>query len=235
MLHFSGTVFLRGPQRRMPFDTHLTIAGIVSAFLLITGLLAGIVARQDSSTWRIWPAPPIGSLKSFAFWTLFRALNVIVLVLAIERFFFGPSATGALALVQDGLAAISVVAFAAYLYTLWSLGRKATYCQASGLATGGVYRWTRNPQYATAIVAFSALGLAADAWDATPLAAALVIVYALMAIAEEPWLEARYGRDYVAYRADVPRFFNLRHALTELSAFAGRKSPSLANGSRDGR
>jgi protein-S-isoprenylcysteine O-methyltransferase Ste14 len=140
-----------------------------------------------------------------------------------------------LALVQNGLATISVIAFAAYLYTLWSLGRKATYCQASGLATGGVYRWTRNPQYATAIVAFSALGLAADAWDATPLAAALVIVYALMAVAEEPWLEARYGRDYADYRADVPRFFNLRHALTELSSLAGRKSPSLANGPRDGR
>src|SRR5689334_2754348 len=104
MLHFSGTVFLRGPQRRMPFDTHLTIAGIVSAFLLITGLLAGIVARQDSSTWRIWPAPPVGSLKSFAFWTLFRTLNVVVLVLGIERFFFGPSTTGTLALVQNSLA-----------------------------------------------------------------------------------------------------------------------------------
>jgi protein-S-isoprenylcysteine O-methyltransferase Ste14 len=219
----------------MPFDTYLTIAGIVSALLLIVGLLAGILVRQDSSTWRIWPAPPVGSLKSFAFWTLFRTLNVVVLVLAIERFFFGPSTTGTLALVQNALAVISVASFGAYLYTLWSLGRKATYCQASGLATGGVYHWTRNPQYTTAIVAFSALGLAADAWDATPLAAALVVVYALMAIAEEPWLEARYGRDYVDYRADVPRFFNLRHALMEFSALAERKSPSLVNGSRDGR
>ena len=139
-----------------------------------------------------------------------------------------------------GFAAVSMMAGIAYLYALWSLGRKATYCQASGLATDGVYRWTRNPQYATAIVAFGALGLAADAWDATALAAALAAVYALMAVAEEPWLEARYGRAYLDYRAEVPRFFNLRHAWTELSGLIsrqsmGRKSPSFASGRRTER
>jgi protein-S-isoprenylcysteine O-methyltransferase Ste14 len=215
----------------MPLDTILTPAGAASALFLIAGLIGGILG---SGTWRIWPAPPIGSLKSFIFWTLFRTLNVVVLVLAIERFV---AAAGALTPLRLGFAVVSAVAGAVYLYALWSLGRKATYCQASGLATGGVYRWTRNPQYATAIVAFGALGLAADAWDATALAAALVAVYALMAIAEEPWLEARYGRAYLDYRAEVPRFFNLRHAWTELTALKtrqsmGRKSPSFANGRR---
>jgi protein-S-isoprenylcysteine O-methyltransferase Ste14 len=218
----------------MPLDTILTPAGAASALFLIAGLIGGILGN---GTWRIWPAPPIGSLKSFIFWTLFRTLNVVVLVLAIERFV---AAAGALTPLRLGFAAVSAVAGAVYLYALWSLGRKATYCQASGLATGGVYRWTRNPQYATAIVAFGALGLAADAWDATALAAALVAVYALMAIAEEPWLEARYGRAYLDYRAEVPRFFNLRHAWRELSARMTRqamahKRPSLANGRRTER
>ena len=190
--------------------------------------------REDHNTWRIWPAPPIGSLKSFMFWALFRTLNVVVLVLAAERVLVLTIAD-TWAPVRLALTAISIVAFAAYLYALWVLGRDATYCRASGLNTDGFYRWTRNPQYATAIAAFGALGLAAWSREATPLAAALVLVYALMAVAEEPWLKARYGRAYADYRADVPRFFNFRHALRELAALAARKTQPLADQRRNGR
>ncbi len=218
----------------MILNIYLAVAGGIAAFLLIAGLIAGIAAHDDQSTWRIWPAPPAGSLKSFAFWTLFRTLNIAVLVLCIERLLVltvGGSATT----LRLALMAISIVAFAAYLYALWVLGRDATYCRASGLNTDGFYRWTRNPQYATAIAAFGALGLAAWSPDATPLAAALVLVYALMAVAEEPWLGARYGRAYMDYRAEVPRFFNFRHALAELAVLAARKPQPLAGQRRNGR
>jgi protein-S-isoprenylcysteine O-methyltransferase Ste14 len=153
-----------------------------------------------------------------------------VLILAIERVLttlYGPMVP-----LRIALATLSFVAGAVYVYTLWSLGRKATYCQASGLATGGVYRWTRNPQYATAIVAFTTLGLAAWNWDATLLAAALVVVYAMMARTEEPWLEARYGRAYLDYKREVPRFFNARHAISELQVLVAQKVPAFANNHR---
>lgn len=218
----------------MGLNIYLTVAGAVAAVLLIAGLTAGILARDDHSAWRIWPAPPAGSLKSFTFWTLFRTLNVTVLVLCAERLLFVSTAALSETL-RLGLTGISIVAFAAYLYALWVLGRDATYCRASGLNADGFYRWTRNPQYATAIVAFGALGLAAWSLEATPLAAALVLVYALMAVAEEPWLEARYGHAYADYRAEVPRFFNFRHALGELAALAARKSQPFADQRRDGR
>jgi protein-S-isoprenylcysteine O-methyltransferase Ste14 len=218
----------------MPVDSYLIAAGAISAVLLIAGLIAGIGAGNDNTAWRIWPAPPAGSLKSFAFWTLFRTLNVVVLALAIERLLM-PTAAELSAPLCYGLTAISVVAFAAYLYSLWALGRAATYCRASGLATEGVYRWTRNPQYATAIVAFGTLGLALFSWQVTPLAAALVTVYALMAIAEEPWLEARYGSAYAAYRAEVPRFFNHRYALNRLASLMARRSEPFIKARRSGR
>ncbi|MBS0239680.1 MAG: isoprenylcysteine carboxylmethyltransferase family protein [Proteobacteria bacterium] len=205
----------------MPIETFLEIAGAASALLLLAGLSAG----QLNGEWRIWPAPPAGSLKSFGVWTLFRKLNVVVLVLGIERFL--TTLSGPALPLRVALAALSAIAGVAYINALWSLGRKATYCQASGLATGGIYRWTRNPQYATAIAAFATLGLAASAWDATLLAAALVAVYAMMAIAEEPWLEARYGSDYLAYKAEVPRFFNFRHGVATLAAITAKKEPSL--------
>ncbi|MGO4682894.1 methyltransferase family protein [Hyphomicrobium sp. 2TAF46] len=208
----------------MPIETFLEIAGAASALLLLAGLSAG----QLNGEWRIWPAPPAGSLKSFGVWTLFRTLNVVVLVLGIERFL--TTLSGPALPLRVALAALSAIAGVAYINALWSLGRKATYCQASGLATGGIYRWTRNPQYATAIAAFATLGLAAAAWDATLLAAALVVVYAMMAIAEEPWLEARYGSDYLAYKAEVPRFFNFRHGVATLTAIAAKKEPSLVRG-----
>lgn len=213
----------------MLIDRILIIAGAASAFLLIAGMIAG---RLDGS-WRIWPAPPVGSLKSFVFWTLFRTANIAVLILAIERTL--TTLSGPMTTLRVALAAISFVAGVAYVYTLWSLGRKATYCQASGLATGGVYRWTRNPQYATAIVAFVALGLAAWTWDATLLAAAVVIVYAMMARTEEPWLEARYGHDYLDYKREVPRFFNARHAASEFHALLAQKVPAFANNHRNKR
>lgn len=224
------TRFDKGFLHHMPLDTYLIVAGASSAFLLVAALLAGIAAGKHNSMLRIWPAPPVGSFKSFAFWTLFRTLNVTVIALATEQL-LAHTAVEPLATVRIGLALISVAAFAAYLYALCALGREATYCQASGLATEGAYRWTRNPQYAAAIIAFGTLGLAAFSWEATPLAAALVLVYALMAVAEEVWLEARYGRAYLDYRAEVPRFFNLRPARNRLTA---RKS-SVAQSQRENR
>jgi protein-S-isoprenylcysteine O-methyltransferase Ste14 len=213
----------------MPIDTILIAAGALSAPLLIAGMIAG----RWHETWRIWPAPPVGSLKSFAFWTLFRTLNVAALLLASERFLTALS--GALLPIRVGLAAISFFAGLLYAYTLWSLGRKATYCQASGLETSGIYRWTRNPQYATAILAVTTLGLASASWDAGALCASLVIVYAMMAASEEPWLEARYGRAYLDYKKVVPRFFNTRHAVGELHARLAQKVPVFASNPRGKR
>jgi protein-S-isoprenylcysteine O-methyltransferase Ste14 len=210
----------------MPIESILILAGAASALLLIAGMIAG----RANVAWRIWPAPPVGSLKSFAFWSLFRTLNVSVLILASERFLM--TLNGPVLALRVALAAVSFVSGATYVYTLWALGRKATYCQATGLQTNGVYRWTRNPQYATAILAFTTLGLAAWSWDATLLAAALVVVYAMMATAEEPWLEARYGHAYLDYKTEVPRFFNLRHALSELRASLSNKIAAYSAASR---
>ena len=204
----------------MPIESILTIAGTVSAFLLIAGLVAG----RMSPAWRIWPAPPVGALKSFLFWSFFRTLNVCVLFLASERFLM--TLVGPMLTLRVALAAVAFLSGIAYVHALWLLGRKATYCQPSGLTTSGAYRWTRNPQYATAILAIGSLGLAAWSWDATLLAAVLVTVYVLMARSEEPWLEARYGRAYLDYKAEVPRFFNARHAASEIRALALQAIPA---------
>lgn len=195
-------------------DWIVMAAGFVVAAALIFGLIAGNLAPQ----FRIWPAPPSKSLKSFAVWTLFRTLNLAVLFVCAANL-ARDAAAGELISAQILAAAAAVLAFGAYLWTLWALGRKATYCRASGLAQEGVYAWSRNPQYATAIAAYFALGIATASALPAALAIALVAVYALMAIAEEPWLEATYAESYRTYRARVPRFFDGRRLLTEAVKF----------------
>jgi protein-S-isoprenylcysteine O-methyltransferase Ste14 len=197
------------------FEAGVFAVGATAALLMIAALYASHV-RED---WRIWPAPPAGSWASIAVWSGFRTVNVAVLTLAAWAL-LRQGNDGTLHGFQVVVTAAALLVFAIYLYALWALGRDATYCKASGLATDGIYRWTRNPQYAAAIAAFGLLGAAAAEPAATGLTAALVIMYALMAIVEEPWLAARYGTAYQNYRAKVPRFFNWALLRAELVAAA---------------
>ncbi|MGQ0456859.1 MAG: methyltransferase family protein [Hyphomicrobium sp.] len=178
----------------------ICLVGALAAATLIPALMFGLKRPQM----RVWPAPPVGSLRSFVFWTLFRTLNIATLGLAALRL-FQAERIDALQLASLGLSAAAGVM---YGRTLWVLGRKATYCQASGLETSGVYRWSRNPQYAAAIAAFACLAAGLTRVDVAALSAATIAVYALMARAEEPWLRHSYGAPYDAYAARVPRFFN---------------------------
>jgi steroid 5-alpha reductase family enzyme len=74
----------------------------------------------------------------------------------------------------------------------------------------GIYRWTRNPQYATVIPAYAGLAFAGDSGPAFGLIALVAAVYVLMAYAEEPWLKSAYPGDYQRYARRVPRFYNWR-------------------------
>ena len=78
---------------------------------------------------------------------------------------------------------------------------------AKVLATGGIYKWTRNPMYLGALVFFVGFGLAFDSgWL---LAAVLPIGFALQKLAigpEEAYLTRRFGDAYVAYCRQVRRW-----------------------------
>ena len=58
----------------------------------------------------------------------------------------------------------------------------------------------------------------------------LACVYALMARAEEPWLEKTYGPAYERYKKRVPRFYNWRAIRLALQLEMTRATRTLSAG-----
>ena len=200
----------------------------MTVLLLATGLGAGaglvglLLVTIAGAPIRIWPTPGNGTWQSVCFWSLFRTLNVAALLTVAWDW-------GSLGLVPIPLRGIGVLAAAAglalYFRSLASLGPPNTYCRRAGLVERGIYRWTRNPQYATVIPAYTGLALAADSGPALGLIALLAVVYVLMAYAEEPWLRCAYPGAYERYARRVPRFYNWRRTRALLRLRRRRLAP----------
>lgn len=186
--------------------TVLFIIGVVVAAALIALLALALINPQV----RIWPTPGDGSWQGYVWWPLFRALNVLCFaVAALDR--------GNYLGLPLGFRIVAFLALAAsialFIYAFRVLGRDNSYCATDGLVTTGIYQWSRNPQNAMLIVVYGCLAVAADSSRAYLLCAGMMAVYALMVLAEEPWLERAYGEAYRRYCREVPRFFNWRRAF----------------------
>ena len=103
--------------------------------------------------------------------------------------------------------------FVAFGITLWGyrfLGLDNTYCEADGLGTGGMYAYSRNPQYVTSVLATVGLGIVAASPLTLVFAAVLFVLYFLFILNEERWLAEGYGRAFLDYMASTPRFIDER-------------------------
>ena len=83
---------------------------------------------------------------------------------------------------------------------------------SKGLATTGPYRLIRNPMYVS--VAFLHAGLALwfqIIWALVLLPVAIAIVHYCVIPPEEKYLERRFGKEYLDYKARVPRWFPHLH------------------------
>ena len=178
-----------------------TVAAVLVGLLTLTLL---------SRSFRIWPTPGPGSWQYSVFWPLFRGLNVLCFAVALSDRTVFLGLPGWLRLVAFALLVISIGLF---VYSFRVLGRENSYCAQDGLVTGGIYRWTRNPQNAMLVVVYGCLAVAADSGRAYVLCTAMMAVYIMMVLAEEPWLEAAYGAPYRRYCSRVPRFFSWRRAV----------------------
>ena len=187
--------------------------GIFVFGAVVAGLLLGLlILTLFSPTFRLWPTPGVGTWQSYVFWPLFRGLNVLCFAMAIADRPGG--ALGLATWLRMTAFAVLAGSIALFVYAFRRLGRDNSYGARDGLVTSGIYQWSRNPQNAMLVLVYGCLAIAADSAPTYVLCAAMMAVYTLMILAEEPWLAAAYGEPYRQYCRDIPRFFNFRRALT---------------------
>ena len=194
------------------FEVGAVVATVLLALLILTMLIPAL---------RIWPTPGTGSWQSYVFWPLFRGLNVLCFAVAIAD--LGASYLGLPAAVRLLAFLLLAGSLALFIYSFRVLGRDNSYGAQQGLVTGGIYRWTRNPQNAMLVVVYACLAVASDSGPTYVLCAAMMAVYTLMVLLEEPWLAGVYGEPYRRYCRRVPRFFNWRRASIVVRTFWRRR------------
>lgn len=182
------------------------IVGASVATLLLTLLFATLVIPSL----RIWPPPGPGTWQSYVFWPLFRSLNALCFLMAYVDDGNSLALPGAIRAITFALLGASLAIF---IYAFRLLGRDNSYGASDGLVTAGIYQWSRNPQNTMLIIVYACLAIATDGKSTYILCAAMMAVYALMVLLEEPWLGKVYGDSYRRYCAEVPRFFHWKRLL----------------------
>mgnify|MGYP001338127692 CR=1 FL=1 len=204
------------------FTLGATIATVLLCLLLLTLLFRPL---------RIWPTPGSGSWQGYMFWPLFRSLNVLCFAVALAD---SANFLGLPSWLRIFASVLLAGSIALFIYSFRVLGRDNSYGAQEGLVTSGIYGWTRNPQNAMLVVVYGCLAVAADSGRAYVLCTAMMAVYILMVLVEEPWLEAIYGERYRRYCSRVPRFFNWRRAAA-LARTAGRRQRLRLQAGASGR
>jgi protein-S-isoprenylcysteine O-methyltransferase Ste14 len=101
------------------------------------------------------------------------------------------------------------------------LGSATPIAGPTGLVTGGLYRFSHNPQYTASIIGLVGLCIGANSIFTIALSTVMVGAYVMMASAEEDWLKQLYGAPYRDYCGQTARFLD----IPGLIALAERRKP----------
>ncbi len=108
---------------------------------------------------------------------------------------------------------LMIAAFGLTLRGYRFLGLDNTYCESGGLVTGGMYAYSRNPQYVTSVMATVGLAITCASPLTFVFALALFALYFLFVLNEERWLIKGYGQAFRDYMQSTPRFIDARSLL----------------------
>jgi protein-S-isoprenylcysteine O-methyltransferase Ste14 len=108
----------------------------------------------------------------------------------------------------------------------FNLGLGNTYCGADGLVTGGLYRFSRNPQYTASIIGLVGLSIGANSILTIIMSVVMSGAYVIMALVEEDWLKQLYGAPYRDYCRETSRFLDVPGLITLIE----RQKPSRQAG-----
>lgn len=110
-----------------------------------------------------------------------------------------------------GVAGLSLVAMGAAMFGAGA-ARFRSFEQLSGLesgrlVTGGIYRYSRNPQNVGWGLALTGVALAGRSFAALLLVAPFwPLLHIYLVFGEEPHLKRAFGEEYESYRSKVPRY-----------------------------
>ena len=81
------------------------------------------------------------------------------------------------------------------------------YKPVSRIATGGPFRYTRNPGYLSMAMIYTGIAARANAlWAILVLPIALLVIQRGVIEREERYLEGKFGEEYLSYKAKVRRW-----------------------------
>jgi protein-S-isoprenylcysteine O-methyltransferase Ste14 len=111
--------------------------------------------------------------------------------------------------VGGGLLVVAGLALLASFNT--AFGRKGTAVEpwkpTTAIVTTGPYRLTRNPAYLGMALTYVGIALLAGAlWALVPLPFVLIVIDRAVIAREERYLERKFGRQYLDYKAGVRRW-----------------------------
>ena len=198
-LHYSGVNLAISPEsKRIVFMVLL---------MLTTSFSLGLFIHLCYPKFRMWPPPGKNSWQFWFVWILYTigALGVSVIGIldwdTLELNHWLPSLIGL------GLLLFAVTLGECSVRTLnvhQTLGLKGK------LLTKGPYRVSRNPQYVAEILIYTGIILVTGSFEALITGIIMMLWFVMAPLSEEPWLEQQFGKQYEAYRKNVPRFIGLR-------------------------
>ncbi len=172
---------------------------------LIYILLFALTIRGGN--FRFWPPPSARSWQFFVSWFLALVVVVNFLFIGLLDFdsFWLPHLWLRLPIVVILVLLSSIIGF--WVYAVFPF--RSTIGLGNRLVINGPYRFTRNPQYIIDIIGALGFMILVNSWMAGVIGALGIILNLMAPLTEEPWLEERFGQEYLDYKARVPRFIRL--------------------------
>lgn len=180
-------------------ETALTLLGLGIA----TGTLAAILWSIARPLQRLWPPEAYTPRTPLLVWIPTLTLFGVLILLGIMG--WGSLSIPASLRLGLGVPLIIIGNMAVWL-EVSRFGMAQTGGAVGELRTGGLYRYSRNPQYVADILMIVGWMLLTAAPLALLVGSAAILVLLAAPFSEEPWLRAQYGADFEDYASRVRRF-----------------------------
>ena len=176
---------------------------IVVGLVIAAGTLAAILWSIAYPQHRLWPPKRYTKATPFLVWVPTFTLFGILLILGVMNW-------GSLPIPTWLRFGVGIPLIVAGNVIMWSEVAQFGIAQTGGakgsLRTGGMYSYSRNPQYVADIAMVVGWIVLCASPGAALIGFAGIVVLMAAPFAEEPWLKAHYGSAFEDYKATVRRF-----------------------------